>query len=210
MLRGHWNPAALNSPAASPFVQVTAEFSFTLTGGNGGRVHGVCRRTADPTHRPPARAGTEARRWPQVLCLLSPHPWRPFWGKVLEVVEQLLAPHATAEALPPDAPAALFLASLPRLLAGAGPPMPPLGAVVRVPLPYSGAPVSVDRMRRALAPPGSGALLGLTADAIELEVRCGKGAACSWVLPGCCGAPSCSGLDCSFSLPPPQAHTSLL
>jgi hypothetical protein len=43
--------------------------------------------------------------------------------------------------------------------------------VLRVPLPLSGAPVVVDRMRRALAPPGkAGAQLGLSADAIELEV----------------------------------------
>ena len=66
-----------------------------------------------------------------------------------------------------------WLASLPAQLAvaAAGRPELPLGAVLRVPLPLSGALVVVDRMRRALAPPGQpGAQLGLSADAIELEV----------------------------------------
>ena len=166
-------PAGASAVRASAYL-VTQEFTFTLTGGDGGRLHGVCRRTHDPTYCPPARPGggtADAKRWPQVLCILSPHCWQAFFGKALEVVEQLLAPHSGLADLPPDAPAALFLASLPAQLAAVAAPSP-LGAVLRVPLPYSGAPVSVDRMRRALAPPGQrNALLGLTADAIELEVR---------------------------------------
>lgn len=167
---------------------VTAEFTFTLTGGDGTRLHGMCRRTHDPTYRPPAAApgpggrggtggGCELKRLPQVICILSQYCWQPFFSKVLEIADQLLAPHAGQPHLPPDAPAALFLASLPRLLVAAGPLLPPLGAVLRVPLPYSAAPISVERMRRALAPPGAPAstmLLGLSADAIELEVGAGR------------------------------------
>ena len=171
-------PLGADSVKPSAYL-VTAEFTFTLTGGDGGRLHGICRRTHDPTYRPPPGERGTVKRWPQVLCILTPHCWQPFFSKALEVVEQLLAPHAGGEALPPDAPAALFLASLPAQLAAAaaGRPGPPLGAVLRVPLPLSGAPVVVDRMRRALAPPGQpGALLGLSADAIELEVGAGAGA----------------------------------
>ncbi len=169
-------PLGADSVKPSAYL-VTAEFTFTLTGGDGGRLHGVCRRTHDPTFRPAAGERGTVKRWPQVLCILSPHCWQPFFSKALEVVEQLLAPHAGCEALPPDAPAALFLASLPAQLAvaAAGRPAPPLGAVLRLPLPLSGAPVVVDRMRRALAPPGqAGAQLGLSADAIELEVGAGQ------------------------------------
>lgn len=167
---------------------VTAEFTFTLTGGDGTRLHGICRRTHDPTYRPPpaspgpgargSSSGTiDQKRLPQVICILSQHCWQPFFSKVLEIADQLLAPHGSQAELPPDAPAALFLASLPRLLVAAGPPLPPLGAVLRVPLPYSAAPISVERMRRALAPPGAPApamLLGLSADSIELEVGAGQ------------------------------------
>lgn len=61
---------------------VTSDFSFTLTDGSGGRLHGFARRTHDPTHRPPAGA---RERWPQVLCILTQHCWQPFFCKVLEV-----------------------------------------------------------------------------------------------------------------------------
>lgn len=175
-------PLGVEAVCASAYL-VTAEFSFTLTGGNGSRLHGVCRRTHDPTYRPAPRPGSthkgaassvvEQKRLPQVICILSQHCWQPFFSKVLEIADQLLAPHASAAELPSDSPAGLFLASLPRLLLAAGPPLPPLGALLRVPLPYSAAPISVDRMRRALMPPGRPAadtLLGLSADAIELEV----------------------------------------
>lgn len=163
----------------------------TFAGGDGSRLHGVCRRTADPTHRAPAAANgrpvVEQKRMPQVICILSQHCWQPFFSKVLEVVDQLLAPHAACRDLPADAPAALFLASLPRALVAAGPPLPRLGAVLRVPLPYSAAPISVDRMRRALAPPpGPGGragdhLLGLSPDGIELEVGAGMVVAQGWL-----------------------------
>jgi hypothetical protein len=174
-------PLGVEAVKPSPYL-VTCEFTFTLTGGDGGRLHGMARRTHDPTYRPPLPApggvrgqvqASDSRRLPQVLCILSRHCWQPFFSKVLEVADQLLAPHAGCAALPADSPAARFLASLPALMVSAGPPLPPLGAVLRAPLPPSPAPISVDRMRRALAPPGGqrgDPLLGLWPDAIELEV----------------------------------------
>lgn len=58
--------------------QVTEEFSFTLTGGDGSRLHGFCRKTNDPTYQ----SKEPGKRFPQVLCLISQHPWTTFFYKV--------------------------------------------------------------------------------------------------------------------------------
>eukprot|EP00887_Chlorella_sp_A99_P000741 scaffold5.g741.t1 len=163
-------PLGVASLRSSAFL-VTEEFSFTLTGGDGSRLHGFCRKSNDPT-RPASAAsprGARGGRFPQVLCLISRHAWPAFFFKVLEVVDPLLRGEGSAERLPPGAPAAAFLAGL----AAAVPPPPAvLGAVVRVPLPAlpSGAP-PIDwaelRMQRALPAVGQ---READASAVELEV----------------------------------------
>lgn len=58
----------LSAAAARPSAfLVTEEFSFTLTGGDGSRLHGFCRKTNDPTAVLGAIAGRAGgQRFPQV------------------------------------------------------------------------------------------------------------------------------------------------
>lgn len=52
------------------------EYSFTLTGGDGSRLHGFCRSFLPP------RARLNSLRYPQVLCIITEHLWLTFYFKV--------------------------------------------------------------------------------------------------------------------------------
>ena len=83
-------------------------------------------------------------------------------------MEQLVRPSASCDSLPPSSPASLFLNCLLGLLATEAPGgAPPLGRVLRVPLPAGAPALDLAPMRRLL--PGGGAL-GLDPGGIQLEV----------------------------------------
>jgi hypothetical protein len=53
------------------------EYTFTLTGGNGRRFQGFCRKFL-----PPKPAAGSKLQLPQVMCLVSEDPWHAFFFKV--------------------------------------------------------------------------------------------------------------------------------
>ena len=103
-----------------PLHSIAQEYSFTLTVGDGSRLHGFCRYVppqcildacdqsllaplATPHHAlcvcrsflPPRAAAAMGRsssslRYHQVLCIISQYPWFTFYYKILQVTEQLL------------------------------------------------------------------------------------------------------------------------
>ncbi len=76
------------------------EYSFTLTGGDGSRLHGFCRSFLPP------RARLNSLRYPQVLCIITEHLWLTFYFKVHILTPQSTpSPHLTAEMhrITPDA-----------------------------------------------------------------------------------------------------------
>lgn len=92
-------------------------YTFTLTQGDGGRLHGFCRRFL-----PAPAPGGPKQRYPQALCLIYNHHWSEFFAKALQGLELLLkqsellyATPATPE-LPAHSPAYAFLEALAREL----------------------------------------------------------------------------------------------
>lgn len=65
---------ASRAPVSPPPRQ---EFLFALTGGKGDRLYGFCRLSL-----PPVPKGTTLARYPQALCIVSPHPWSTFMFRV--------------------------------------------------------------------------------------------------------------------------------
>eukprot|EP01023_Acetabularia_acetabulum_P022506 TRINITY_DN22130_c0_g1_i1.p2 TRINITY_DN22130_c0_g1~~TRINITY_DN22130_c0_g1_i1.p2 ORF type:complete len:149 (+),score=26.47 TRINITY_DN22130_c0_g1_i1:101-547(+) len=85
------------------------EYSFTLTGAEGARLNGICRRFL-----PPRKSGL---RYPQVMCIICEYPWFTLVFKVLEVLESLLMQQDMfykydQKELPHDSLAAQFLKSV--------------------------------------------------------------------------------------------------
>lgn len=62
------------------------EYSFTLTGGDGSRLHGFCRSFLPP------RARLNSLRYPQVLCIITEHLWLTFYFKVLCLTHRVPSP----------------------------------------------------------------------------------------------------------------------
>lgn len=60
-----------------PFSACLQEYTFTLTLDDGQRLQGFCRRFLPPV----GRTGVKLR-YPQVLCLICPASWHPFFFKV--------------------------------------------------------------------------------------------------------------------------------
>ncbi|BDA43641.1 probable DENN domain-containing protein 1C at N-terminal half [Coccomyxa sp. Obi] len=143
------------------------EYSFSLTGGDGSRLHGFCRSFLPP------RAKLNSLRYPQVLCIITEHLWLTFYFKVLQVLEALLKQsdllngpaHAS---LPYASPASQFLETL--SIASTGKLCP--GEVLRVPLPRTPTPVNVSPPRRIGADfqSSSQPALRSTEQWLELEV----------------------------------------
>ena len=92
--------------------QLEAEtYTFVLTGGDGSRTLGFCRRFLPPGAGP---------RHPQVLCLLSIHPWFSLFSTVLQALEPYAFPLADSPVLSPLSPIAAVL----HALCAAGTPAP--------------------------------------------------------------------------------------
>ena len=112
-----------------PRVAQAEGYTFVLTGGDGSRTLGFCRRFLPPGAGP---------RYPQVLCLLSAHPWFSLFSNVLKALEPYAFPLAESATLASGSPVAAVL----RALAGA--PLPPPGGLLP-PGGGSGAPASARR-----------------------------------------------------------------
>ena len=108
-------------------------YTFVLTGGDGSRTLGFCRRFLPPGAGP---------RHPQVLCLLSSHPWFSLFSNVLQALEPYAFPLADSSTLSVNSPMAAVLkalcaagtpapgAALPPPRVAGGPGLPPLRAPV--------------------------------------------------------------------------------
>ena len=108
-------------------------YTFVLTGGDGSRTLGFCRRFLPPGAGP---------RHPQVLCLLSIHPWFSLFSNVLQALEPYAFPLADSPTLSANSPIAAVLkalcaagtpapgAALPPPRVAGGPGLPPLRAPV--------------------------------------------------------------------------------
>jgi hypothetical protein len=93
-------------------------YTFTLTGGDGARTLGFCRRFLPPGAGP---------RYPQVLCLLSAHPWFSLFSGLLKALEPYAFPLAESPRLTAASPVAVAL----RALTAA--PLPPPGGALPAP-----------------------------------------------------------------------------
>lgn len=152
------------------------EFSFTLTAGDGLRMHGFCRRTLQPVNRAITQTGkmhglgAPTFRYPQVLCIISQHPWFPFFYKVLELVEKMLRQDdletISLQSWPETSPAAMFLTEI---LKTAG-PQPQLGQILHVKLPQTELPIDFAPPRCALPGVSRNPFLRSTSTAVELEI----------------------------------------
>ncbi|EIE19512.1 hypothetical protein COCSUDRAFT_83563 [Coccomyxa subellipsoidea C-169] len=132
-------------------VPMVHEYSFTLTGGDGSRLHGFCRSFLPP------RARLKSLRYPQVLQVLE---------AMLKQTDLLNGPaHAS---LPYASPASQFLENLSISCTGKLVP----GEVLRLPLPRTPAPVNVSPPRRIGVDFQSGSQppLRSTEQWVELEV----------------------------------------
>ncbi len=63
-------------PCLCVAISLLQEYTFTLTGGDGKRYHGFCRKFL-----PPKPAVGHRAQLPQVLCLVSEDPWATFYFK---------------------------------------------------------------------------------------------------------------------------------
>ncbi|KAL6777459.1 hypothetical protein ACKKBF_B21570 [Auxenochlorella protothecoides x Auxenochlorella symbiontica] len=143
--------------------QAVEEFLFALTGGGGDRLYGFCRHSLPP-NRPGEGNGrgiAKLQRYPQALCIVSPHPWAQFFFRVLEVLDR------TLRALPsPTLNGHAFLRDLDAAAPAA------LGSVLRLPWPACLHVGSLPRQHRAFASPADpGAWLAAgEGGVLELEV----------------------------------------
>eukprot|EP00884_Botryococcus_braunii_P014564 jgi/Botrbrau1/23108/Bobra.0243s0042.1 len=146
------------------------EYSFTLTGADGSRLHGFCRSFLPPRTAPVpgARPSTSlSLRYPQVLCLISPHPFFTMYYKVLQILEsilkqgELLTKLPWCTELPLSSPPAVFLEQFCRQCG----PSPQPGQILRLELPAATTPLNVSPPRQLGRTP-----LASTDKFVEVEV----------------------------------------
>ncbi|KAK9829376.1 hypothetical protein WJX72_005465 [[Myrmecia] bisecta] len=149
------------------------EFSFTLTGGDGSRLHGFCRSFLPPRPKFKDPRTNTNLRYPQVVCVISAFPWFALYQKVLQIVEQLLKQtdilHSpSSRTLPLTSPAGAFLLEVVRTCPN--PPIP--GRVFRVDWPSVSCRPDISPPRRigTFLAAGQEPFLQSTAQFIELEI----------------------------------------
>ncbi|GMH35221.1 hypothetical protein BSKO_03089 [Bryopsis sp. KO-2023] len=141
------------------------EYSFTMTGGLGERMHAFCRRVHPPS------IDSNGARYPVVLCMVSEELWGTFLFKVLEVVEGLMEQQnlltgANQDRLPTSSSAAWFLRFLGLQLSTT--PRP--GQILRIPFPTLQSPLGISPAERIPALNESNDALLCTDEFIELQV----------------------------------------
>eukprot|EP01026_Neomeris_dumetosa_P030223 TRINITY_DN2422_c0_g1_i8.p1 TRINITY_DN2422_c0_g1~~TRINITY_DN2422_c0_g1_i8.p1 ORF type:complete len:757 (-),score=106.08 TRINITY_DN2422_c0_g1_i8:540-2810(-) len=149
------------------------EYTFTLTGQEGNRLNGICRRFLPPK--------ANVVRFPQVLCIVCEYSWFTLVFKVLEVIESLLVQQKLVnqydlKELPHDSSAAQFLRSVNVQLSRE--PRP--GQILRVPLPEMDEPLCIlpcEKINYSTSPHADYEPLECTEEFIELQVppECGNG-----------------------------------
>ncbi|DBA87177.1 TPA: hypothetical protein ACH3X2_005181 [Trebouxia sp. C0005] len=147
------------------------EYSFTLTAGDGSRLHGFCRSFLPPWPAAAVEPTNSSLRYPQVLCVISQHPWFSFYYKILQVTEKLLEQGNVSntyskQQLALNHPAGLFLTDLCHQCPQA--PIP--GKIIRVHYPKLESPLSITPPKRIGWTEGADQRLTRSDQFIELEL----------------------------------------